>query len=391
VPHHRLLTSVAELTKEEQPISPRKRRMAELLSPHILHFLVRPGPTEQTPTGPCATTGPLVPLIPVDLLPEWLEIKGVPRSLELGQTENMTNLGAFHRPANPIFAIRIVSESEAPADPAPVRVASTSISSVHDQPQQPQQQPQQHLDVSPAGEHSRPPSAQGSTGSLTSVPSSSSDNNETASLASLGLLNLPYPTPYPGGGRGGPLSSKGKHTKGGKNAMKNGGYCKYWCRTGKCDYGRGCIYKHHMPENLEGLHKVGLREYPPWWLYIQGVVSPYPNLSPVAMNMHPVQYVWSSQPQTSRQARTLHMSMPPRASRKANGSKSKAKVSATKMLLQTTATSAAADFNSHSFRDIDTQSEIGVPIPIPGVVARHVNEAEATVVSKPMEGPLLDL
>ncbi|KAI1093688.1 hypothetical protein F5B19DRAFT_116923 [Rostrohypoxylon terebratum] len=61
------------------------------------HFIVRPGVTKHTASGTVTTPGPIVPLIAVDQLPEWLDLFGVPRELSLEQTVGLTNLGTVVR------------------------------------------------------------------------------------------------------------------------------------------------------------------------------------------------------------------------------------------------------------------------------------------------------
>lgn len=62
--------------------------------PFPRHFLVRPTITKHTATGTITTPGPMVPLIAVDQLPEWIDIAGVPRELSVEQTMGLHNLGS---------------------------------------------------------------------------------------------------------------------------------------------------------------------------------------------------------------------------------------------------------------------------------------------------------
>ncbi|KAI1142804.1 hypothetical protein F5Y05DRAFT_420688 [Hypoxylon sp. FL0543] len=65
------------------------------------HFVVRPGVTKHTASGTVTSPGPIVPLVAVDQLPEWLDLSGVPRELSVEQTVGLTNLGTAIR--NPEF------------------------------------------------------------------------------------------------------------------------------------------------------------------------------------------------------------------------------------------------------------------------------------------------
>ncbi|KAK7969307.1 hypothetical protein PG996_002255 [Apiospora saccharicola] len=64
--------------------------------PFPQHFLVRPSSTKHTASGTITTPGPMVPLIAVDQLPEWIDIAGVPRELTVEQTMGLKNLGNAH-------------------------------------------------------------------------------------------------------------------------------------------------------------------------------------------------------------------------------------------------------------------------------------------------------
>lgn len=57
------------------------------------YFIVRPDVTKHTASGRVTTKGPMVPLIPMDQLPSWLEIVGVPRELDIEQMRGLKNLG----------------------------------------------------------------------------------------------------------------------------------------------------------------------------------------------------------------------------------------------------------------------------------------------------------
>ena len=57
------------------------------MTPRPRFFVVRPGFKRQTSNGKIETLpGPIVPLIAVDELPEWLSIVGIPRELAVEQT-----------------------------------------------------------------------------------------------------------------------------------------------------------------------------------------------------------------------------------------------------------------------------------------------------------------
>ncbi|KAF7536490.1 hypothetical protein G7054_g4463 [Neopestalotiopsis clavispora] len=57
------------------------------------YFLVRPDVVKHTASGAVMTKGAMVPLIPIDQLPSWLEIADVPRELYPEDIKGLTNLG----------------------------------------------------------------------------------------------------------------------------------------------------------------------------------------------------------------------------------------------------------------------------------------------------------
>ncbi|KAF4124060.1 Conserved hypothetical, protein [Geosmithia morbida] len=59
----------------------------------------------------CEQTHTIVPLIPVDLLPEWVEVCSVPRRLDLEDTTGMTNLGTFDA-AEQVLGLQSISSDK---------------------------------------------------------------------------------------------------------------------------------------------------------------------------------------------------------------------------------------------------------------------------------------
>lgn len=64
------------------------------------HFLVRPGTKDGKP-------GPIVPLIAVDQLPDWMQLVGVPRELDAEQTIGLTNLGIIDKEDDDVYEVRL--------------------------------------------------------------------------------------------------------------------------------------------------------------------------------------------------------------------------------------------------------------------------------------------
>ncbi|KAK6865126.1 hypothetical protein PG995_001654 [Apiospora arundinis] len=106
-----------------------------VLRPHNVplprYFLVRPATTKHTASGTITMPGPMVPLIALDQLPEWIDIAGVPRELTVEQTMGLQNLGTVIPEATEHFEVRLhqdvrfVTSSSSPSS-APKRRSGSS-------------------------------------------------------------------------------------------------------------------------------------------------------------------------------------------------------------------------------------------------------------------------
>ncbi|KAK4156919.1 hypothetical protein C8A00DRAFT_40715 [Chaetomidium leptoderma] len=243
-------------------------------------FIVRPDTKRSTADGRVHTLpGPIVPLVAVDELPEWLDIVGVPRELSVEQTIGLCNLGTASK-GKGAYAVRAIRQQSAamknaeakqennasaitpqpsphltaptssletkaltPAPPTPAaihaadrmrahwsephaRALGISSSSIHNpqqaQPHQPQGQQEQQQPSLPAHAHT----------TTTTTPSGSSGSSNSNS-------NGPSPSTE---------------------------YCRHWCYHGTCKWGFRCRYLHAMPTTPRELAEVGLREIPAWWI-----------------------------------------------------------------------------------------------------------------------------
>ncbi|AEO70121.1 97b3f36b-429f-4098-b919-7b3f35b5a307 [Thermothielavioides terrestris] len=250
-------------------------------------FIVRPDGKKPTADGKVNTLpGPIVPLIAVDELPEWLNIVGVPRELTVEQTVGLYNLGTVskskgsyaveithqalpavrqlpgtlkaiepkpenHTTANPPHETTTTRQSAAaspetavhPADrmkahwsEAHARAAGlVSNTTGSPTPRQQQQQLQPQRSLSAATSHPSPPR------SSTKSSGSSSNNNPASS---------PNPSPS-------------------ANPSTRTEYCRHWCHHGTCKWGLHCRYLHAMPATPAELAAVGLRGLPAWWVALQ--------------------------------------------------------------------------------------------------------------------------
>ncbi|KAI0894826.1 hypothetical protein F4806DRAFT_98155 [Annulohypoxylon nitens] len=101
--HHQRTASISALPTRKpssagpsSPQSPNQNQIKKQTN-FPQHFIVRPSVTKHTANSTVTIPGPIVPLIAVDQLPEWLDLFGVPRELSLEQTVGLSNLGTVIR------------------------------------------------------------------------------------------------------------------------------------------------------------------------------------------------------------------------------------------------------------------------------------------------------
>ncbi|TDZ30514.1 hypothetical protein C8035_v002791 [Colletotrichum spinosum] len=261
------------------------------------HFIVRKGPSG---------SGAIVPLIPVDLLPDYVQVTGVPRELTIGQTVGMSNLGEFPRPIGR-FQLNFVSlGTEAnKSDPRQEVVAAGAgaetviVPSTQAQPPPPPPPavmlpPRRKLDWA---EDTESVSTDNFSGADSYSESSDSNNNiskrrvqniDSAAAAAAGTKTLNKATSERAqrmlnivAATGRPASAPtttivGSNKKAAKPVKSKftrppGSLCRHWCQTGQCGWGNECRYTHQMPVTLEGLADVGLAELPSWWRRAAGL------------------------------------------------------------------------------------------------------------------------
>lgn len=287
------------------------------------HFLSRPGTKDGKP-------GPIVPLIAVDQLPDWMQLMGVPRELDTEQTAGLTNLGIIDREDDDTYEVHlhhdkiraILNETEklAPSSssgreakakntditkPASSQAKTMSESSKKDAQVTtnlpslpgPNVTAQCQTSSSSQGEQDGNNGEHGTTSS----PSSASVHEE--STARPQKQQSPHPAERmlsasrhntvdntvagPAGRSEKPIRphmtqamrDKPRPTvvqrataKGKSRAAKgqNNIICRHWCRHGTCMWGLACRNQHRMPTTLEGLREIGLEGYPAWYLLLMG-------------------------------------------------------------------------------------------------------------------------
>ncbi|KAJ4327077.1 hypothetical protein N0V84_002465 [Fusarium piperis] len=225
------------------------------MTPRPLFFLVRPGLEQITPNGQVLVQpGTAVPLIPADLLPEWLEVIGVPRYLSQEQTEDMINLGPFHAETE-TYHLKFASvaddsekdqlcsdDDDNTSTTCPSKTEPSSSPPPSEADGEPEDKAKPTLPL-PAPKKLKP--AQGL---------ASSRHNPLNNSQALEHTTTTSPTPV--------LTSP----------------CRHWCRYGACRWGISCRFKHAMPTTPEGLAEVGLETFPDWWLQARGVMPMPPEV-----------------------------------------------------------------------------------------------------------------
>lgn len=224
-------------------------------------FLVRPGAEQITTTGQIRVQpATAVPLIPIDLLPGWVEVVGVPRSLSPEETKDMGNLGVVHSELD-TFKLRFAAITEdEPCDsddseesnvmqpsatssgdtlvePKPITYSSSKLSPIL--VPKSKLKPAQGLSSSRHNPDKQRQSAE--------VEQKSALHKETGKLPT----NTTSPTASP---------------------------CRHWCHYGVCRWGIDCHYEHTMPITTTGLEEVGLSRFPDWWLQARGLKPMSPEL-----------------------------------------------------------------------------------------------------------------
>ncbi|KAF4345609.1 transcription factor [Fusarium beomiforme] len=222
-------------------------------------FLIRPGAEQITPNGRVISQpATAVPLIPADLLPEWLEVIGAPRSLSPDETKDMRNVGVIHAELG-TYKLRFSpitkddsSESDEP-DTSNGRAFDIHSSLVALDPSSSEQ----------SYEKPKPPAIQLSTPKVrlrSSRGLSSSCHNPANQQQSDQLDTRPHNE----------IPRIPTNTTAPSSSLPSP--CRYWCNHGICKWDLDCRYEHTMPTTAAGLAEVGLNRFPDWWLQARGLM-----------------------------------------------------------------------------------------------------------------------
>ncbi|KAG9680523.1 hypothetical protein KCU95_g14912, partial [Aureobasidium melanogenum] len=173
--------------------------------------------------------GSLVPLVPVDELPDDVRLIGVPLSLSTLQAKDMLFLGHDSSVRRKLSHVGSMSIKETVA---PSLVAMNHTPQPEVAPHN--QHVTQHMHTQPLP-----------------VPASAFvPTPKPLDLSKSKPLYNEHPLP-PSGIEPDPSKKI---------------YCTYWIQNGQCGFTQqGCMYKHEIPEDKETLEAIGLKSVPAWW------------------------------------------------------------------------------------------------------------------------------
>ncbi|KAI0021535.1 hypothetical protein F4780DRAFT_282290 [Xylariomycetidae sp. FL0641] len=105
--------------QQQQQLLPPREVVRLEHKPFPQHFLVRPGSIKHSASGTIQIPGPIIPLIALDQLPDWLDILDVPRELSREQADGLLNVGTVSRnpQAYEVYIHRSLNKVESAAAP----------------------------------------------------------------------------------------------------------------------------------------------------------------------------------------------------------------------------------------------------------------------------------
>lgn len=253
------------------------------MQPRLDHFIVRPDTDDGIP-------GPIVPLIAVDQLPEWMQLSGVPRELNAEQTIGLTNLGVVDKEDDSIFEVRLHhGKIQAILNSADDKIDSHSsgggkgkAKATKKKTTTPAETKGKSIEKTASKE-----SLSTSTGSLSSTEPSPVKKQQPRTLPAQPMLSAsrhntantavgtqtrhnvsekPLRPHMTEAKREETQPAVSKHSTTTKPDKQPTTFCRHWCHHGTCKWGLQCRYQHRMPATVEGLREVGLKDFPTWYL-----------------------------------------------------------------------------------------------------------------------------
>lgn len=232
------------------------------MQPRLNHFVVRPDTKDGMP-------GPIVPLIAVDQLPDWMQLAGVPRELDAEQTIGLTNLGIVEMEEDSFFDVRlhhdkiraILDRADETKDLYSAGYEKAGAKATGHKRTSSLRDAKTKTSDKAASNDSLPTSPSASRHNIANAAvdvqarSSSNSNNERPARPHMREVTRDEPRPT------GPQRTLARQYKQPITA-----FCRHWCCHGTCKWGFKCRYVHRMPTTVEGLREVGLKDFPTWYL-----------------------------------------------------------------------------------------------------------------------------
>lgn len=253
------------------------------MQPRLDHFIVRPDTDDGTP-------GPIVPLVAVDQLPEWMQLSGVPCELKAEQTIGLTNLGIVDKEDDSVFEVRlhhgkiraILNSADDKIDSHSPSGGKGKAKATKKKTTTPAETKGKSIEKT-ASEDSLPTSAGSSSytepgrvekqqpQTLAAQPMLSASRHNTANTATgtqtrHNVSEKPLRLHMTEAKREETQPAVSKHTTTTKPDKQPTTFCRHWCHHGTCKWGLQCRYQHRMPATVEGLREVGLKDFPTWYL-----------------------------------------------------------------------------------------------------------------------------
>ncbi|KAI9732465.1 MAG: hypothetical protein M1818_007503 [Claussenomyces sp. TS43310] len=186
------------------------------------YFLVRP------------TSGNIVPLIPADELPAYVNLVGVSRAMEIEETVGMLNLGLVQSSGSGYALVekggRCEDGEDVATDGVVVHVGEECSAKI------------------------KPPAP---------LPAAKSSTARTSHAAtpSTPITGASQQKPLNGNGpQQSPILESASMPAGAEQQV-----CRYWAMTSQCRWGNNCHYQHEMPLTAAGLTAAGLTDWPVWY------------------------------------------------------------------------------------------------------------------------------
>lgn len=220
------------------------------MAPILRYFVVRPAVEVTLPSGEVERRpDTIVPLIPMDMIPEGVEIKGIPRQMSPTETMGMTHVGTTSLESdNGGKALALhQQQTGSSTSTAPTGLCYTPASFEQPMGHEPKTQASQFLRNVPRP-LALPLTPDGTPTSQRSMPLKPSEHVETPVRQARPLK-----------------TSNRSQTPSDKSEEPS--HCQQWCHHGRCDRGGSCRSKHDMPKSQDGLRAVGLERLPEWWFH----------------------------------------------------------------------------------------------------------------------------